>query len=312
MNELDRLKAQRLYDNFFDDIAPLKKYLDDARVTDIFVGGSGEVIVKRFGEGKSFSGEFLRPESVQGIILSAAALLDKQIDPVGGLPKLEAVLPPPCSARITGLLPPWVARPELALRKPPAEVFPLEDYTAKGRMTEAQYQTVVSFIKKRKNILVGGGTGSGKSTFTNAVLKKMAEFSPDDRFYIVEDVQELRCEARDTTFVTVQPRHAAEAVRTALRWTPDRIIFGELRYGEVANELLKAWNTGHTGNVTTIHADSCATMLPRLEGLLREEIRGALPSLPSAVHLLVHLKATAKGPVVDEVKEVSEAAETGV
>jgi type IV secretion system protein VirB11 len=101
----------------------------------------------------------------------------------------------------------------------------------------------------------------------------------------------------------VNPSHAAEAVRTALRWTPDRIIFGELRYGEVANELLKAWNTGHTGNVTTIHADSCASMLSRLSGLLREEIRGELPDLRETVHLLVHLKAGKTGPVIDEVRE---------
>jgi type IV secretion system protein VirB11 len=92
-------------------------------------------------------------------------------------------------------------------------------------------------------------------------------------------------------------------VRTALRWTPDRIIFGELRYGEVANELLKAWNTGHTGNITTLHADSCASMLPRLCDLLREEISGSLPALEDIVHLCVHLKATERGPVVDELLE---------
>jgi type IV secretion system protein VirB11 len=90
-------------------------------------------------------------------------------------------------------------------------------------------------------------------------------------------------------------------VRTALRWTPDLIIFGEMRYGEVANELIKAWNTGHTGNVTTIHADSYASMLVRIEDLLREEIRGTIPRLLLTVHLCVHLTATKDGPVVDKV-----------
>jgi type IV secretion system protein VirB11 len=109
----------------------------------------------------------------------------------------------------------------------------------KKRLSPDEYGLVCRFIKERKNLLIGGGTGSGKSTFTNAVLKKMVEYTPNDRFYIVEDVPELQCEAKDKTMIAVNPRHAAEAVRTALRWTPDRIIFGEVRYGEVANELMK-------------------------------------------------------------------------
>jgi type IV secretion system protein VirB11 len=99
----------------------------------------------------------------------------------------------------------------------------------------------------------------------------------------------------------VSPKYAAEAVRTALRWTPDRIIFGE-----VANELIKAWNTGHTGNVTTVHADSCASMLMRMEDLLREEIKGTIPRLSTAIHLCVHLTSAKTGPLVDEVPPTSE------
>jgi type IV secretion system protein VirB11 len=164
----------------------------------------------------------------------------------------------------------------------------------KKHLSPGEYDLVCRFIKERKNLLIGGGMGSGKSTFTNAILKKMVEYTSSDRFYIVEDVPELQCEAKDKTMIAVNPRHAAEAVRTALRWTPDRIIFGEVRYGEVANELIKAWNTGHTGNVTTIHADSCASMLVRMEDLLREEIKGT-------IHLCAHLTATKDGPIIDEV-----------
>jgi type IV secretion system protein VirB11 len=297
----EQQKRNRLMDNFIDDIFPIKKYLDDPVVTDIFVIGTGEVIVKKFAAGKLFTGEFVSPSKVRGIILSAAVLLDKQIDPVNGLPKLEAVIPPPYNARITGMLPPWVGSPEITLRKPPRIIFPLEDYVEKKRLSPDQYDLVCRFIRERKNLLIGGGTGSGKSTFANAVLGKMVEYTPNDRFYIVEDVPELQCGAKDKTMIAVNPRHAAEAVRTALRWTPDRIIFGEVRYGEVANELIKAWNTGHTGNVTTIHADSCASMLVRMEDLLREEIKGTIPRLSLTIHLCVHLTATKDGPVVDEV-----------
>lgn len=297
----DKEKKLRLTNNFMSDINCIKKYLDDPLVTDIFVIGTGEIIIKKFAKGKIFTGEKLLPSKVRGIILSAAALLDKQIDPIGGIPKLEAVIPPPYSARITGLLPPWVENPELSFRKPPKEVFSLENYVENKRMKEEEYSLICQYIKERKNILVGGGTGSGKSTLTNAIIKKMIEYTPDDRFYIVEDVPELQCNARDKTMIAVNPIHAAEAVRTALRWTPDRIIFGEVRYGEVANELVKAWNTGHTGNITTIHADSCASMLLRMEDLLKEVIAGTIPKLSSCIHLCIHLSATKNGPVVDEV-----------
>jgi type IV secretion system protein VirB11 len=232
-------------------------------------------------------------------------LLDKPIDPIGGVPKLEAVIPPPYNARITGLLPPWVDYPQIRLRLPPKVIFPLEDYVEKGRIRQDEYELICAYIRDRKNILVGGSTGSGKSTFTNAVLKKMTEYTPDESFYIVEDVPELQLDARDKTMITVNPRHAAEAVRTAMRWLPNRIIFGEVRYGEVANELLKAWNTGHTGNITTIHADSSSLMLMRFEDLLREEIKGTIPDVAQTIHLCVHLTATNNGPIVDEVLPTS-------
>jgi type IV secretion system protein VirB11 len=110
----------------------------------------------------------------------------------------------------------------------------------------------------------------------------------------------------DKTMIEVKPKEAAEAVRTALRCDPDRIIFGEVRYGEVANELLKSWNTGHTGNITTIHADSSSSMILRFEALLREEIKGTIPNVASTIHLCVHLSSTPNGPVIDEVLPTSE------
>lgn len=299
--QADKEKKNRLVANFMSDISCIKKYLDDPLVTDIFILGSGEIVIKMFAKGKIFTGEMIPPSRVRGIILSAAALLDKVVDPVGGIPKLEAVIPPPYKARITGLLPPWVENPEVTFRKPPKEIFSLESYVENKRMTGEQYEMICDYIKQRKNILVGGGTGSGKSTITNAIIQKMTEYTPNDRFYIVEDVPELQCAAHDKTMIAVNPVHAAEAVRTALRWTPDRIIFGELRYGEVAYELIKSWNTGHTGNVTTIHADSCSSMLSRVEDLLREVIQGSIPKLSDSIHLCVHLTATKNGPVVDEV-----------
>jgi type IV secretion system protein VirB11 len=297
---LERQKQKRQMDNFLADIKDLRPYLADPEVTDISTGHDGEIIVKYFTRGKIFTGAKLSSTRIKSIIYSAAMLLDKTIDVIGGAPKLEAVIPPPYNARITGLLPPWVEYPQIRLRLPPKTIYPLEDYVEKGRLKPDEYDLICRFIKDRKNILVGGSTGSGKSTFANACLKKMAEYTPEESFYVVEDVPELQLEARDKTMIAVNPKHAAEAVRTAMRWLPNRIIFGEVRYGEVANELLKSWNTGHAGNITTIHADSSSAMLPRFEDLLREEIKGAIPDLSRTIHLCVHLTATSRGPVVDE------------
>lgn len=296
-------KQKRIYQmkNFEEDMAAFKKYLDDPKVTDIFTGFDGEIIVKKFAEGKLFTGERLSHIRIRSIILSAASVLEKQIDPINGIPKLEAVIPPPYSARITGLLPPWVNYPQVVLRMPPKVIFPLENYVENDRLKADEYDLICRYIKQRKNILIGGPTGSGKSTFANALLKKMSEYTPDERFYIVEDVPELQLDTRDKTMIAVHPKHAAEAVRTALRWTPDRIIFGEVRYGEVANELLKSWNTGHSGNLTTIHAETAASMLGRFEDLLREEIKGVIPDVSKSIHMCIHLSVNHRGPYIDEV-----------
>lgn len=182
-------------------------------------------------------------------------------------------------------------------------------------MTQEEYKLICSYIKERKNILVGGGTGSGKSTLTNAIIQKMTEYTPNDNFYIVEDVPELQCNAHKKNIIYVKPIHTEKdmkvnniiiAIRWILRWAPDRIIFGEVRDGEVANELINAWNTGPTGNVASIHADSGASMLKRMEDLLREVIPGSIPKLSNTIlsntiHLCVHMAGGKQGPHVDAV-----------
>lgn len=300
-------KSRRIYENFLEDLGIVKEYFEDKSITDIKIIGTGEIIVEKFAVGKIFTGKFLSPSQVRGIILSASHLLDQDIDYSTGLPKLECVLPKPYNLRFTGILPPAVANAEIAMRRPADRIFTLEDYRNNGQLQNDEYELICQYIRERKNILVGGSTGSGKTTFTNAILKKMAEYTPDDAFYIVEDVPELQCPAHDKTFLSVNRKCAAEAVRTALRWTPNRIIFGEVRYGEVADELIKSWNTGHTGNVTTIHADTASSMLLRLQDILAEVITGVLPDLTQVIHLCVHLKKRpGMSPLVDEVMPIKE------
>jgi type IV secretion system protein VirB11 len=300
----EKQKKQRELANFLDDITDIRPYLDDPEITDIATSASGEIIIERFGKGKEFTDKFIPPTRIRGIILSAAILHGIEINTVNGFPKLETTIPYPYDIRFEGILPPWVKHPQIFLRRPAGQIFSLENYVETGKLSESQYQTICDAIEKRKNILIGGATGSGKTTMTNAVIKKMEEYTPNDRFYIVEDTPELQCAARDKTILEVKPNEAMEAVITALRCKPNRIIFGELRYGQVAYELLKSWNTGHTGNVTTIHADTCETMLRRVEELLHEAVQGSVENLLTAVHLCIHLSQGKNGkPFVDEVTE---------
>jgi type IV secretion system protein VirB11 len=189
------------------------------------------------------------------------------------------------------------------IRRPPKEIFSLESYLDNNRISQDKYDLLVKHIKSRSNIVVGGETGSGKTTLLNAIIDKMREFTPDDRFYIVEDAGEIQCKAEDFVPIWAMGKDCLKAVGTALRCNVSRIIFGELRYGDVTNEVLKAWNSGHTGGITTIHANSALTMIARIRDLLREVIVGELPDVATSVQLLVHMIPTNNGPIVNEVVE---------
>ncbi len=299
-------KQERLLKNLFSDMKELIPYLEDGDVTDIAVQDSGEIIVSRFGKGREFTNTYLSAVTTQRIILAAAALLGRKLDTQSGFPVLEGIIPK-YNARITGMMPPNLMRPEISIRKPPEKVFTLESYVETGRMTSEQYETVVQYIRDRKNLVISGSTGSGKTTFTNAIIRKMEELSPKDNFYVVEDIPELQCKARMKTCIWIPKEHAARAVEEALRWNPDRIIFGEVRNGRVMHELMESWNTGHEGNVTTLHADNCLSTLRRIRGLLRRSEDGNdAAELSDVIHLIVHLRKTKDGIRVDEIMPVKE------
>ena len=160
-------------------------------------------------------------------------------------------------------------------------------------------------VRQRKNIVVSGSTGSGKTTLTNAIIRQMEEFTPDANFYIVEDVPELQCGARMRVSIYTDKHTAAEAVEEALRFNPDRIIFGEVRNSQVMVALATAWNTGHKGSVTTIHANSCLSTLSRIKKLLVSgNDRSTAGELHEIVQLVVHLHKTEAGIRVDEIMDV--------
>jgi len=220
-------------------------------------------------------------------------------------PALATILPE-SAARIQALLPPLVEAPVLAIRKRPSRIFTLSDYVACAIATEAQALVLRHAVKTRRNIVVAGGTGSGKTTLVNALLAEPA--FRDARVIILEDTAELQCASPNAVQLLTKRTEPAIAMRDlvqmTLRLRPDRIIVGEVRDG-AALEVLKAWNTGHPGGLLTLHANSAADALARLEDLAMEASTHAPRRLiASAVDIVVFIARTEEGRAITEIVEV--------
>ncbi|MBN9149757.1 MAG: P-type conjugative transfer ATPase TrbB [Nitrobacter sp.] len=187
-----------------------------------------------------------------------------------GAPRVSAELPG-TGERFEGLLPPVVSAAAFSIRKPAIAVFTLDDYAAAGIMTSAQAALLRKAVAERRNILVAGGTSTGKTTLTNALLAEVAETT--DRVVLIEDTRELQCKARNLVALRTKDGVAtlSDLVRSSLRLRPDRIPIGEVR-GAEAIDLLKAWGTGHPGGIGTIHAGTALGALRRLEQLIQEAV----------------------------------------
>ena len=207
-------------------------------------------------------------------------------------PILETELPI-WNSRFTGLMPPVVTAPAFALRQKAVRVFGFDDYEASEILTSkndprnrvethddfleavqemTHRQVLEEAIRRRMNIVVCGGTGSGKTTFMNAVLDGVARLTPSDRAVVIEDTPELQINCQNSlSLLASLTRYPSvlDCVRTTLRLRPKRIFVGEVRRGE-ALELIKAWNTGHPGGVASVHADNAYKALDRLERLVAE------------------------------------------
>jgi len=309
-NEVEELERQkRLMQNLLGDLHKLIPFFETKTVTDIYIYSGGNVCVKEFGKSSYETGITLSSSERLRIINSLSSVVDIPIDK-WKRPTLESIIPK-YNIRTTAIIDPWLTSPEITFRRPADVIFTLENYLEQNRVSQDLYDKIVHHIKTGSNIVISGSTGSGKTTFTNACLEKLQEVDPDQRMYIVEDTYELQCSNPYKTQLYIRKDQAVDAIQTALRWTPKYIIFGELRSGEVAVELLEAWNTGHSG-ITTIHANNSSSTIPRIEGLLRQIIKGTLPDISNSIHLIVHLHSKPGfGPVVDEaltVKEIQEAA----
>jgi len=281
------------------------RHLADPKVVEIMVNDDGRVWVERLGEGSAPSGDELPPQRVHALLNVLAHMLGTVITPEQ--PILEGEIPEDGS-RIEGVIPPVALAPTLSIRRRASLVFSLDSYVESGRMTAVARDSLRAAVRARPdpmNILVVGGTGSGKTTLVNAILLEIAEACPAHRLLILEDTRELQCSAANYVSLRTSRKVDMDALlRATLRLRPDRIIVGEVRGGE-ALSLLKAWNTGHPGGCATVHANSAEAGLLRLEQAAMERTHGGVaPMIAEAVHRIVFITRTLNGPLVKEVLAV--------
>jgi type IV secretion system protein VirB11 len=246
--------------------------LTNAHVVEVMVNPDGALRVDVLGEGRVDTGVRMAPEQVERIIRLVASHARTEVH--GAAPICSAELPPHgegAGERFEGLLPPVSLAPCFSIRKPAARVYTLMDYVSAGIASAEAARLLSLAVVERLNILVAGGTSSGKTTLANALLAEMA--SLDERVILIEDTRELQCPAPDRVELRTRTGAVsmADLVRSTLRLRPDRIIVGEVR-GAEALDMLKAWNTGHPGGIATVHANSAASALTRIEQLVQESV----------------------------------------
>ncbi|MHC1548070.1 P-type conjugative transfer ATPase TrbB [Phyllobacterium sp. K27] len=243
-------------------------YLEDPSIVEVMLNPDGRLWVDRLREGLVATDNILIPADGERIVRLVAHHVGAEVHP--GSPRVSAELPE-TGERFEGLLPPVVMAATFAIRKPAVAVFTLADYVAAGIMTEPQADVLRLAVEKRKNILVAGGTSTGKTTLTNALLAEVAKTS--DRVVLIEDTRELRCAAPNLVALRTKDGVASlsDLVKSSLRLRPDRIPVGEVR-GAEALDLLKAWGTGHPGGIGTIHGNTAIGALRRLEQLVQEAV----------------------------------------
>ncbi|WP_454749020.1 P-type conjugative transfer ATPase TrbB [Ciceribacter selenitireducens] len=275
--------------------------LDDATVVEIMLNPDGKLFIERLGHGVAPAGE-MSAAAAEMVIGTVAHALQSEVDteqpiisgelPIGG-------------HRFEGLLPPVVARPAFTIRRRASRLIPLEDYVRTGAMTEYQASTIRSAISARLNIVISGGTGSGKTTLANAVINEIVKSAPEDRLVILEDTAEIQCAAGNAVLLhTSDSIDMARLLKSTMRLRPDRIVVGEVRDG-AALTLLKAWNTGHPGGVATIHSNTAMSALRRLEQLTAEASQQPMHEvIGEAVDLVISIERTPRGRRVRDVIQV--------
>lgn len=282
-------------------LGPIRPFFDDPSVIEIMLNPDCHLWVEKLGEPCQDTGIIIDPKAAGQIIKIVATYCNTVVTTES--PIISAELPN-FGSRFEALMPPITPAPTFTIRQPATKLFALDAYVEQQVMTQEQVNCIKKAVKDKKNILFVGGTGTGKTTATNAVLDEIAKTG--DRLVILEDTKELQCTAPNVVFLRTQDTvDMTRLLKSTMRLRPDRIIVGEVR-DSAALALLKAWNTGHPGGVSTVHANSAYDGLLRLEQLIQE----ALPSpqqvlIGEAVDLIIYIERLNFGRKVKEMAEVT-------
>ena len=276
--------------------------LEDPMTCEVMLNPDGRIWQERFGEPMKCIGT-MRSGDAEVAFRTLASLLGKTLS--YDQPQLDGEYPG--GFRFSGALPPIVSAPAFTNRKPASRVFTLDEYVEAGILTEHQKDALCMAVSEHQNLLVVGGTGSGKTTLANALIAEMVRQFPDERHVIIEDTREIQCTAQNAVFFhTTNDVSMTKCLKQTLRFRPTRIHVGEVR-DEAALDLLDAWNTGHSGGISTVHANSALQGLSRVRGLVSRS-----PSAPrcveevigEAVQVLVFIERTPSGRRIREILAV--------
>ncbi len=262
-DEVNRRNLEKLRREMGEEV---RKAMDDPQVIEIMLNPDGTVWVDKIGSGMEFLCYMPDVQALQmlGTISHMVGTVINYHNP-----KVEGELPGNGS-RVEGVIPPVVQKPVFNIRKKASAIFSLAEYIKSGRATDDEVQILCEAIASRKNILVVGGTGTGKTTFVNAIINEMKTLTPKHRLLILEDTLELQCSMKNfVSMRTTSDVSMQDLLKITMRQRPDRIIIGEVR-GKEALDMLKAWNTGHPGGVCTVHANDARAGLLRIEQLISE------------------------------------------
>jgi P-type conjugative transfer ATPase TrbB len=276
--------------------------LVDPAVIEVMVNPDGSLRLDRLGEGRIDTGARLGAAEVERIIRLVASHVRVEVH--AGNPVVSAELPE-TGERFEGLVPPVSTNPCFAIRKPAAKVYTLDNYVADRILSQLQADTLRRAVTERKNLVIAGGTSSGKTTLANALLAEVAQL--DERVILIEDTRELQCAAPDCVALRTKAGvvSLSDLVRSTLRLRPDRIIVGEVR-GAEALDTLKAWNTGHPGGITTVHANSARAAVYRLEQLIQEAVVTVPRRLiAEAIDLIVFIRGRGTARRIESIAELT-------
>src|SRR6202140_5112565 len=268
--------------------------LKDPDVIEIRCNADGKIYADWFDKPSSWTGQRLASDMGTQVVCIVADAVDQIVGPAANRYILDAEFP--CQGfRFHGDLPPVVPAPCFNIRKRPPRIISLEEYGVAGIMTEGQRQVIVRAVHERRNILVVGGTKTGKTTLTNSIIDELKDLH--QRVATIENVLELEIRTQEwhSYRVIAGVHDAAQLVEGCLRVAPDRIIVGEVRGLEI-NSMLEAWGTGHPGGVCTIHSDTATPIqaLRRVDTLLRKANQVPIPELiADTINMNVPIQAMA-------------------